>query len=135
MKTRASYYPIPVKCDYCGADVIYTSNAEVYGKEYGNGRCYKCTVCDAYVGVHTGTNIPLGRLADRELRKLKKECHALFDQVWKGGCINRSKAYAQLAKRLEIPVSDCHFGWFDKETLCKAKAIMKTPGWYKEPTT
>lgn len=135
MKTRVSYYPIPVKCDYCGADVIYTSNAEIYGREYGNGRCYKCTGCDAYVGVHTGTNIPLGRLADKELRSLKKKCHALFDPVWKSGCITRNKAYARLAKHLKIPVSDCHFGWFDKETLHKAIAIMKITGWYKETAT
>ncbi|RKN75029.1 zinc-finger-containing protein [Paenibacillus ginsengarvi] len=39
-----------------------------YGREYGNGRCYKCTNFDAYVGVHTGTMIPLGRLANSELR-------------------------------------------------------------------
>ncbi|MFB5268120.1 zinc-finger-containing protein [Paenibacillus enshidis] len=37
----------------------------------------------AYVGVHDGTDIPLGRLANRELRELKKQCHALFDPVWK----------------------------------------------------
>ena len=130
MRTKVSDYPIPVKCNFCGADVIYTSNAEIYGREYGNGRCYKCTSCDAYVGVHTGTNIPLGRLANKELRKLKKECHALFDPVWKNGHTTRSRAYAQLAKHLGIPISDCHFGWFDKETLCKAMSIMTIDGWY-----
>jgi DNA-directed RNA polymerase subunit RPC12/RpoP len=66
-------YPIPTTCPYCNSKVICTSNAEIYGKEYGNGRCYKCTSCDAYVGVHDGTNIPLGRLANKQLRELKKK--------------------------------------------------------------
>ena len=75
-------YPVPIVCPYCNSSVIFTSNAEIYGRQYGNGMCYKCTECNSYVGVHTGTKIPLGRLADKELRELKKECHSLFDPVW-----------------------------------------------------
>lgn len=124
-------YPVADVCPYCGAPVVFSSNAVIYGRQYGNGMCYKCTRCDAYVGVHSGTRIPLGRLANRELRKLKKECHALFDPVWQGGRLKRSLAYKRLAKLLGIPVRECHFGWFDKELLCLAKEIMSQENWYK----
>lgn len=129
------FYPIPTECPYCGSSVILTSNTTIYGKPYGNGKCYKCTGCDAYVGVHTGTNIPLGRLANKELRELKKECHALFDKAWRDNkTLNRRSAYKCLAKMLEIPVGKCHFGWFDKVLLCEAKKILSQKYWYKNKT-
>lgn len=132
MIAKPQQYPIPTTCIYCGATVIYTTNAEIYGREYGNGKCYKCTACDAYVGVHAGTHIPLGRLANKELRTLKKECHTLFDPSWKNNRhLSREKAYGRLATLLDIPTKECHFGWFDKATLCRAKAILSKPGWYK----
>ena len=126
-------YPIPKTCIYCNAPVIFTSNAEVYrGRTYGNGYCYKCTDCDAYVGVHTGTNIPKGRLANAELRTLKIQCHKLFDPVWKGSAkrISRGKAYERLAELLNIPNRECHFGWFDKKLLTKSLDILRNPKWY-----
>ena len=117
-------YPIPTVCPYCGCNVVFTSNAEVYGKKYGNGMCYKCTNCDAYVGVHTGTHIPLGRLANKKLRELKKQCHDAFDVFWKTKR-ERSVAYQWLADELNIPLKSCHFGWFDEEMLLKALDILE----------
>lgn len=133
MGNVADAYPIPTVCDYCGAEVEFTSNAKIYGREYGNGKCYKCTRCDAYVGVHTGTQTPLGRLANKELRDLKKQCHALFDPAWKGNSkkLNRDKAYSRLATLLDIPLRECHFGWFDKDMLLKCLDIMRNPDWFK----
>ena len=131
MSRKCEPYPIPEICVYCGAPVIFTSNAQIYGREYGNGRCYKCTECDAYVGVHDGTYIPLGRLADRELRALKKRCHYIFDPVWQGKRLRRDRAYNRLAQLLGIRPEHCHFGWFDKDMLLRCLAIMKNPEWYK----
>ena len=54
----------PTVCRYCGSPVVFTSNAEIYGKEYGNGKCFLCRNCKAYVGVHTETLTPLGTLAN-----------------------------------------------------------------------
>lgn len=125
MARKMDRYPIPETCPYCESDVLFTSNQVIYGKEFGNGKCYKCTQCDAYVGVHNGTNIPLGRLANKELRELKKQAHALFDPVWKSKQKTRSEAYADLAKALRIPKKECHFGWFDQPLLLKAIAILQ----------
>jgi len=125
-------YPIPQKCDNCGGLVILTTNAAIYGKEYGNGKCYKCTNCDSYVGVHDGTITPLGRLADKEMRALKKRCHALFDPVWKEHkYISRSQAYTVLADALNIPAGECHFGWFDKDMLARCLDIINKKNWFK----
>lgn len=112
-------------CPYCGSHVILTSNSAIYGREYGNGKCYKCTKCDAYVGVHTGTRIPLGRLANKELRELKKKCHALFDPMWKSGEKSRGECYRWLSGKLQIPLRECHFGWFDKEQLLQSLNILE----------
>lgn len=53
----------PKVCRYCGSPVVFTSNAEIYGKEYGNDKCYLCRKCKAFVGVHTGTDIPLRNIS------------------------------------------------------------------------
>lgn len=132
MPNRVANYPIPETCSYCNSKVIYTSNKEIYGKKFGNGKCYKCTECDAYVGVHDGTNIPLGRIANKELRTLKKKAHALFDPIWKNGEKKRGEAYGDLAKKLGIPKKECHFGWFDKEMLEKAIEVLN-PTISKQP--
>lgn len=131
-KRDSRAYPIPKICDFCGSRVILASNKVIYGREYGNGLCYVCTnpKCLAHVGVHTDTVYPLGRLADKEMRILKMECHALFDPLWNQGAQNsrgrrRKAAYRWLAKEMKIPVRQCHFGWFKKEQLLKAKCILQ----------
>ena len=55
-----------VYCDYCGRRPEYVDSAVSYGKSYG--MTLLCSPCNAYVGVHDGTNKPLGRLANAELR-------------------------------------------------------------------
>jgi len=65
------------------------------------------------------------------LRGLKKKCHALFEPIWKDSkYINREQAYGKLANVLNIPASDCHFGWFDKDMLLRCLKIMSDKKWY-----
>ena len=59
-----------VYCDYCGRETEYVDSKVIYGKSYG--KIYLCRNCMAYVGVHKGTDKPLGRLANAELRNWKK---------------------------------------------------------------
>ncbi|PGT89808.1 zinc-finger-containing protein [Bacillus thuringiensis] len=125
---------IPKECPYCGSEVVFTSNKELYGKEYGNGKCYLCRNCKASVGTHNGTKNPLGILATHEMRVLKKACHDLFDVVWKSRTLHRSTAYMRLAGLLGIAVADCHFGHFQTDMLLKAIGILSNPNWYvKQP--
>ncbi len=132
MPEKIDVYPIPITCIYCGAPVELVSNKVIYGKKYGSGKCYKCTSCDSYVGTHPGTDIPMGRLANQELRNLKIQCHALFDPLWKNqGPISREQAYEWLAVTLGIPFRECHFGWFDKPMLTRCLNILRDEYWWE----
>jgi len=106
-------------CPYCGAHAPLVDSAKVYGKSYG--LIYLCgnwPSCDAYVGVHKGTDRPLGRMADKELRAWKVKAHAAFDPLWKSGKMTRKEAYQMLAEKLGIEINRCHIGMFDAE-MCR----------------
>lgn len=111
----------PTVCNLCGGRVIYTSNARIYGRKYGSGRCYLCTRCGAYVGTHKPRpREAMGLLADHDMRELKKVCHSLFDPLWKGkpkAHKKRNDLYSWLANKMRIPRENCHFGYFDMEHL------------------
>ena len=121
----------PTKCNICGGTVIFTSNSRLYGREYGSGKMYYCTQCGAYVGTHKPRpEEALGILGNKEMRDMKMRCHALFDTKWKNEPTSRKRhiarknAYRWLADKLEIPVDDCHFGYFNMDTLNKAFKIL-----------
>lgn len=115
----------PKKCNLCGGEVIFTDNSVVYGKKYGSGKCYLCLSCGAYVGTHKPRpKEALGLLADKEMRKMKIACHDLFDQLWNTR-EERNKEYKRLAKCMNIPVEECHFGYMDKKQLRQAYEILK----------
>lgn len=117
----------PTQCNICGSkNVRYTTNDEVYGKIYGNGGCYLCDDCKAYVGVHdTKNKKPLGRLANKEMRQLKMKCHYKFDKFWKQADFKRRDCYGYLAEKLDLRLRETHFGWFDTEYLNKAIDILE----------
>ena len=118
-----------VICPYCsqpaslvGGDVIYPNRLDLHSLKF-----WSCSPCRAYVGCHAkgaliqthpvkkhsdGT-VPLGRLANAELRAAKSRAHAAFDPLWRGGPMFRPKAYAWLAEALGIERSECHIGEFD----------------------
>lgn len=120
-------------CPYCGNKTEYVDSAVIYGKSYG--MIYLCKPCDAYVGVHRGSDKSLGRLANKELREAKKEAHYHFDKIAKTGLINkiwnefipdisnRNKAYLWLSKQMGIDKERCHIGMFDVEQCKKVIEI------------
>lgn len=114
-----------VKCDYCGCVAKFCDSKIVYGRSYG--KIYYCGDCNAYVGVHKGTDKPLGRLANAELRYWKKAAHAAFDPLWKYGRFRgyRNAAYGWLADRMGLPVEKTHIGMFDVAQCKKAIQICR----------
>src|ERR1039457_2802002 len=109
----------PVLCDYCGNPAKLVDSAIVYhGHSYG--MIWHCRACDAYVGVHKNNDkcIPLGRLANAELRAWKVKAHAAFDPLWKNGKMPRGKAYAMLQKIMNLPNEHAHIGLFNVDQ-CK----------------
>lgn len=124
--------PEPKTCPYCQSAVKYTSHAEIYGgKTFSNWPfIYLCTnkPCSASVGVHEGTNHPLGTLADQRTKTARSAAHAAFDPLWKKGKMKRSEAYQWLAEQLDIEKWRCHISWFDV-SYCNAviKAVATRP--------
>jgi len=59
-------------CPYCGAPTKLVDDTEIYGRSYGTS-CYVCKPCGAWVGCHKGTDKALGRIANKELRELKRQ--------------------------------------------------------------
>ena len=122
----------PTQCNLCGGTVEYISNARIYGRTYGSGRCYHCRNCGAYVGTHEKRpTVAFGILADEEMRKWKVKCHGVFDSLWQSKPENerqryRQKYYRKLAEKLNIRSSDCHFGYFDLPMLKRAYEILST---------
>lgn len=114
--------PAPTVHDGCGGTVEIAHHNTVYGHEYSDWPwMYRCTTCDATVGMHPFTNIPLGILADKALRAIKTQCKQPFERLWKTGRMARSRAYEELAAHLGIDAAACHFGWFDAAQCVKAR--------------
>lgn len=115
------------QCPYCGSRTVYVDSSEVYAVSYG--MIYLCRPCKAYCGVHKGTDIALGRVANCELRTLKKEAHLHFDQLWKARRMTRRNAYKWLSSCMNTPKDLTHIGMFDEDQckmviqLCKTKAL------------
>lgn len=123
--------PAPALCRYClGAVKIvsYAPGAEVYGgpRYWEWPWVYACTGCDAYIGMHPFTDIPLGTLADAPTRQARHRCKAVFDRLHAEGNIHRRKAYRLLAEQLGISVRECHFGWFDPGMCERARQAAES---------
>ena len=101
-----------VICDYCGTPADFVDSSVVY-HGHSFGMIYLCPRCGAYVGVHKGSDKPLGRLANSELRNWKKAAHAAFDPLWKYGPYRgrRNEAYRWLSEkmgtRLNLRILEC----------------------------
>lgn len=80
--------------------------------------CSRYPACDSYVRVHPGTKIPVGTMANRELRALRNEAHRNFDQLHKRGLMSKEDAYHWLAATLAAPLGQAHIGYLG-EYYCR----------------
>lgn len=130
-----------VICGYCSGQAKYLPSSEaVYnGRDYGP--VWVCWPCEAWVGCHPD-GAPLGRLANKELRRAKMAAHAAFDPLWqhfrsaypqgRGRApfkvlrrIARNRAYSWLSEQLGIPGDQCHIGMFDLEQCQRVIAVIR----------
>lgn len=118
--------PAPKVCRYCNGRVVFVNNSHVYGSTVGLWPfVYTCVNCDSFVGTHTGTDIPLGTLANRELRQLRQVAKQSFLALNKLLHRNATQSYKWLAEQMDKPVNETHFGWFEAEDLNKALQITE----------
>src|SRR5262249_12105577 len=107
--------PQPV-CDYCGARArLLRAGAEGYPYRDDHGARWVCVPGGAWIGTFARStrNVPLGRLANAELRDWKTKLHAALEplaeaKVRRDGCSlfeARAKGYKWLAAELGIDAS------------------------------
>ena len=114
-----------IRCPYCGSQAVFMDSELIYGKNLG--KMYVCSnypKCDSYVGVHKGTNIPKGSMANGLLREYRKEVHGIVDPFWRNGIMDRGQFYAWMAEQLQIPAAEAHVGMFDVERCKKAIGVF-----------
>lgn len=111
-------------CPYCLVKTINAHDTLVYDKSYGS-RVQVCVKCKSYVGCDS-KNKPLGRLANKELRKLKIMAHHHFDKIWRKSYMKRSEAYAWLSEELGIPKKFTHIGMFGEKTCIFVIELSKS---------
>lgn len=105
-----------VVCQYCNKPAALVDSSVIYGSSYG--MIYLCGDCNAYVGVHKGTERPLGTLANEETREWRRRAHKVFDPLWRQNVFtSRRTAYRWLAKALGV--REVHIGASDIETCRK----------------
>lgn len=117
--------PVPTACRYCNGVVAITHHRAIYrGRTYGDWPwVYRCEDCEARVGMHPTTNLPLGTLADAALRDVRNDCKKPFEQLWRGGQLGRTQAYKWLAKAMGKSLAQCHFGLFEEQECMTAHQL------------
>jgi len=117
-----------MKCNYCNKEAEWVENKAIYKKNYGKSyMIWWCKPCDAYVGCHNNTKDPLGSLANKELRELRKQSKQLWIVTenidWKDS-ISKKNGYRKLRKQLGY---DFHFGESTLEECNKIIKLYDTP--------
>lgn len=147
-------------CDYCGMAARLVTGRELYPhrEDLQTVNAWKCDPCDAWVGCHrpgvrvqlngvpviSDGTLPLGRLANSELRNAKQRAHAVFDPYWKvahdwmqhpafnkTACYpgaRRRVLYSWLAQQMRISIDACHIGMFDVDQCNQVVEIMSRVG-------
>lgn len=121
-----------ITCPYCGAHAVLQKGSFVYGEKSKEEYLYVCSNyprCDSYVGVHSGTKIPKGTLANAELRNKRIKTHKIFDQVWKSNLMTKKEAYRWMTYVLGLTFEMGHIGKFSEyrcdELINICKNVLK----------
>lgn len=108
---------VNIKCPYCGSQAYLRPASVVYGNHMNDAgaKLYVCArypACDSYVAAHRGNLLPMGTLADRNLRRMRIEAHSALDGLVTNGLMTRKQAYRWLQLQLGLPESEAHIAKF-----------------------
>lgn len=121
-----------IRCPYCGSPVVYRSADGIYRENSRDVMLYVCShypECDAYVRAHAGTRKPVGKLANHELRALRRTAHQYFDRLYLTGLMTKQDAYRWLADLISAPLSEAHIGYlgeyYCKRVIEESRAVLE----------
>ncbi len=100
-------------CPYCGSHTVLRSADGIYFDNKKHEMLYVCKNyprCNSYIRVIPGTAIPLGTVANQELRALRNEAHKYLSLLYRDGFMTKQDAYQWLAGKMNIPASAAHIG-------------------------
>ncbi len=106
-----------IKCPYCGARAYLRPASIVRKYAPPEDEVYVCArypACDAYVSAHRGSHLPMGTLADKQLREKRRQAHLAMNRLWEKGFMSRKEAYRWLQVQLGLPEEDAHIGNFSE---------------------
>ena len=108
---------INISCPYCGAKAVRRS-AQVVRRNAGSGEevyvCARYPVCDAYVAAHRDSRLPMGTLANRKLRQMRRDAHLALNRLWEDGYMSKKEAYRWLQVQLGLPEAEAHIAHFSE---------------------
>lgn len=110
-----------IKCPYCGSQAFLRPASAVHRHAQPGEEVYVCArypACDAYVSAHRESRLPMGTLANKELRNQRRQAHTALNRLWEQGLMTRKEAYRWLQIQLGLPESETHIGHFS-EFRCK----------------
>jgi hypothetical protein len=120
MRVARPVQPLPHShCDYCGAAAELARAGDIaYPYQEDHGTLWVCQPCQAWIGIYSRStrNVPLGRLANGELRELKAKLHAALEPMAAAKARRdaisifeaRAKGYRWLASALQIDEKACN---------------------------
>lgn len=108
---------VNIKCPYYGSQALLRPASVVYGPRAADPAapyyvCARYPACDSYVAAHRDTRLPMGTLANGELRRKRIEAHRAFGYLWESGLMTKKQAYLWLQAKLGLPKQEAHIGKF-----------------------
>ncbi len=109
-RDKAGYHAKQYVYCSCGCRTEYIDSELIHGRS--RGMIYYCPKCGSYVGVHKGTNIPLGKLTDKETKLKRIAAHEALEKRFGN---DTHAAYKWMRKVMKLSAEDAHIGKFNKE--------------------
>lgn len=109
-----------IKCPYCGSRA-FLRPASVLDKcslIENDEKYYVCArypLCNSYVKAHRHNQMPMGTLANRELRTKRQEAHRAMQELIDCGLMSRKEVYHWLQIQLGLPQDETHIAKFSNQ--------------------
>lgn len=120
---------VHIRCPYCGAKATLRPSSAVYGDAAKtDGFLYVCDrypKCDAYVAAHRQSKLPMGTLANGDLRHKRIEAHRAFNWFWESGLMSKSQAYKWMQAKLGLSEEDAHIAKFGEYRCAQLIALCR----------
>lgn len=118
----------PESCGCCGEALVVLVNNEVaYGRPCGDWPwIYLCMSCGAFVGCHPYSIYPLGVMADKETRQMRRALHAMIDRTWQSGFKTRRETYELMRRLMGFGPREFHIGELSREECLQANAAFRS---------